>query len=110
MDGTHVAIDRADALTSLNTGSVMPSLESKKAEMIGSPFADLDDLDLDSSNADRADNAHRLKKREALLALYQSKPMCHSYKAVKAKALDAKHCQDSDPEEDQTCLTLPKSC
>ena len=96
MDGTHVAIDRADASIRLNTGSVMPSLDSEKAGKIGGPLADSENFfELESSIA-------RLKKREALLALYQSKPMYHLYKAVKAKAkaIHAKHSQDS--EEDQT--------
>ncbi len=99
MDGTHVAIDRADASTRLNTGGVMPSLGSKKAEKIGGTLADSENFfELESSIA-------RLKKREALLALYQSKPMYHLYKSVKAeakaKAIHAKHSQDS--EEDETC-------
>lgn len=103
MDGTHIAVDCAEvALTSLNTGSGLPSLDSNKAGKIGGRSADSDDFDLESS----IDSDHRLKKREALLALYYAKPMYQFYKdyKAKAKAIHAQHSQDS--EEDQTCWDI----
>ena len=91
----------------------MPSLDSKKAEKIGGTLADSENFfELESSIA-------RLKKREALLALYQSKPIYHLYTNLSKPKPRPRPYMPNIPKIQkkmkhvgtQTCQTLPKpSC